>query len=509
VSDRELRDNMSYLSHKSENWKRIGVPLFSLACSLFAFMWPSLYNGQPFFFYDTASYIRGADGAIAIVTGVQSQWTRSSVVNSLSSDKDGTVKSLSSIEDEAVHSGRSVSYGVLLYFGDLIGQFWASVLLQAVVVMVAIGLTLCETFGFRWKDLTIISVGLAVTTPVAFYISFLMPDIFAGITILALANIFALSKTMVRLRIGVWTALLCASVLFHSSHLLIVIVIVIFELLHSLVRRKPIFWKGFAVAFFAIIVGFAGEVAFELGVQKALGTKPIRPPYIMARLMADGPGSAFLKERCPGAGYTACRFVDLLPVKNSENFLWSLDPKVGGFMTSDPSTRRALGNEQYRFALAVLAYDPINQILASSKNIFTQLCLVGLENFNYSSVADYFFEDHLPSTYMDGIKKTRAWQDKMPIMFMSYVNLLFICAGALYVLWHFFFSDKNKMYPKSRLGLFTAIVFVGLFANAAICGALCIPDDRYQARVIWLLPFVAALLYCEREARIKDLKPRI
>jgi len=499
---------MFYLSHKSETWKRIGVPLFFIACSLFVFMWPSLYNGQPFFFYDTASYIRGADTGIAEATGLQSQWTLSFVRNSLSPGKDGTVKNLSSIADQAFLSGRSVYYGVLLYFGSLIGQFWTSVLLQAVVVMVAIGLTLCEAFGFRWKDLAIISVALAATTPVAFYISFLMPDIFAGITILALANIFALGKTMVRLLIYLWTALLCAAVLFHSSHLLIAIFIVIFELLHSLVSRKPIFWKGFAVAFFAIIVGFAGEVAFEFGVQKAFGLKPIRPPFIMARLMADGPGSAFLKERCPGADYTACRFVNLLPVKSSDNFLWSLDPKVGGFMISDPSTRRSLGDEQYRFALAVLAYDPINQILASAKNTFTQLCLVGLEDFNYSSPVAYFFEDNLPATYMEGIKKTRAWQGRMPIMLMSYVILLCICAGVLYILWHFFVSDRNKIYPKSRLGLFTAIVFVGIFANAAICGALSTPHDRYQARVIWLLPFVAALLYGEREARIKDLKPR-
>lgn len=334
-----------------------------------------------------------------------------------------------------------------------------------------------------------------------------MPDIFAGITILALANIFAFAKTMPRLRLGVWTALLCAAILFHSSHLLIATVIVIFGLLHCLVRKKPIFRMGFAVAVFAIIVGFAGEVAFDLGVQRALGAKPLRPPFIMARLMADGPGSAFLKEKCPGAAYTACRFVDLLPVKSADDFLWSQDPKVGGFALSDPSTRRSLGNEQFRFALAVLAYDPIGQILASAKNTVIQLSLVGLSEFKESGNAD-FFENRVPLPYIERMRKTRAWQGKMRTMFMSYIILFFICASALYILWHFFFSGRNRIHLKSRLGLFTAIVFVGLFANAAICGALAAPHDRYQARVIWVLPFVAALLYGERKARIKELKPR-
>lgn len=118
---------------------------------------------------DTLAYIRGADARIAKVTGLQSQWTLSSVRNSLSSSKDRAVKSSSFVFVEekngfvlykkAVLSGRSIYYGTFLYFGDLIGQFWASVLLQAVLVMLAIGLTLCEAFGFRWKNFTLVSVG--------------------------------------------------------------------------------------------------------------------------------------------------------------------------------------------------------------------------------------------------------------------------------------------------------------------------------------------------------------
>jgi hypothetical protein len=41
---------------------------------------------------------------------------------------------------------------------------------------------------------------------------------------------------------------------------------------------------------------------------------------------------------------------------------------------------------------------------------------------------------------------------------------------------------------------FAAAVVGGIAINAFVCGALSTPHDRYQARVIWLVPLVAMLL---------------
>jgi hypothetical protein len=35
---------------------------------------------------------------------------------------------------------------------------------------------------------------------------------------------------------------------------------------------------------------------------------------------------------------------------------------------------------------------------------------------------------------------------------------------------------------------------IGIFVNAAVCGILSGPHDRYAARVSWLLPFAALLV---------------
>ena len=46
--------------------------------------------------------------------------------------------------------------------------------------------------------------------------------------------------------------------------------------------------------------------------------------------------------------------------------------------------------------------------------------------------------------------------------------------------------------PVVPIILWTAI---GILVNAAVCGILSGPHDRYSARVAWLLPFAALLIF--------------
>ncbi|MGH6767593.1 MAG: hypothetical protein ACRECO_01085, partial [Xanthobacteraceae bacterium] len=41
-----------------------------------------------------------------------------------------------------------------------------------------------------------------------------------------------------------------------------------------------------------------------------------------------------------------------------------------------------------------------------------------------------------------------------------------------------------------------AIATLAILANAAICGALSNPNDRYGARIVWLAPLVVLLVPC-------------
>jgi peptidoglycan/LPS O-acetylase OafA/YrhL len=56
-----------------------------------------------------------------------------------------------------------------------------------------------------------------------------------------------------------------------------------------------------------------------------------------------------------------------------------------------------------------------------------------------------------------------------------------------------------------RMRAFAVVVIAGVVANAVVCAALASSLDRFQARVIWLLPFLAlSMLAVARQARLCD-----
>jgi len=74
-----------------------------------------------------------------------------------------------------------------------------------------------------------------------------------------------------------------------------------------------------------------------------------------------------------------------------------------------------------------------------------------------------------------------------------------VVLGSVGLIAFWFFKDGLRVGDRERALLFVAIV--GLLANAAIFGGLSAPVDRYQARVIWIVPLLAALFWLSRWRR--------
>ena len=144
--------------------------------------------------------------------------------------------------DNDVSAGRSIYYGAVLYAGSLVGGLWVPVLFQLVCAATAVWLTLDAVFGPGERRSFPVVLGLlGLMTPLSFYIAYLMPDVFAGIAILAVANLIAFDREMrpgIRL---VWFLLLAAAIVFHTSHLAIALVLLVpvAALAVLLTRRLP------------------------------------------------------------------------------------------------------------------------------------------------------------------------------------------------------------------------------------------------------------------------------
>jgi hypothetical protein len=161
-----------------------------------ALLWPAFVNGEPFYMADTPSYLRGADGAVHELTGASSAW--SDELQKRFADGAPALKSAeaqhASAEPAVVLKGRSIYYGALLYAAQWLGNFWAVAIFQALLCAVAIMSTVatsCRAMGRKTTHLFMVGVGIALAafTPIGYFASYLLPDVFGGLGLLAVGHL--------------------------------------------------------------------------------------------------------------------------------------------------------------------------------------------------------------------------------------------------------------------------------------------------------------------------------
>jgi len=310
------------------------------AALLLLVLWPAIYNGQPLFSPDTGAYIRGFDAGVVWLSGRTSAWTTwASALRTPQEAHDPAADEVISFQSpDFIMAGRSVSYGALLYLGELLGGLWASIAIQAAVALAAVSLTLRHFKLFSWPKLVFTAVTLGLASSLPFFTSFLLPDVFAGLALLAAANLLALGHRLTRWQQVFWISILAAAVVFHPSHLAIIVALLATAIIARLFS-KNISRVGILALTLAAGIGFTSEIVFALVVKNVLGVQISRPPVIMARIVADGPGASYLSRKCPQAGLVACEFVDRL-LSNSDAFLWDTSPETGIYRPAPIEKRR-------------------------------------------------------------------------------------------------------------------------------------------------------------------------
>lgn len=483
----------------------LGAALVNIAFGA-ALLWPAFYNGQPIFFGDTSAYIRGADAGVQALFHRRSAWSLTggdAIVQRATPPARvlhtapiaGTVGTVyiprgSSLADKSVVSGRSPYYGALLYLGDLAGGFWLSIALQALAVVLAIRLVL-RAVGTRSSPLMIVGgVLLAGATTAPFFVSFLEPDVFAGVAVLLCAALLGAGDRLSRADRLLVLSLLSLCVLVHESHALIVAVLWVIGLMTS-IRRGTRDRASLAILGVAVLVAAAGQLTFSALVKHVVGAAPLRPPFLMARMIEDGPGYRYLRATCPRDGLTVCEYLDRLPIE-ANLFLWDASPR-GVFSAVAPSVRRALAAEQTRFVIAVLAYAPRAELQDALRDFGAQLTMIGLEEFQYPAVLKRSFEEKIPAVHLRRMKESAAYRGSMPIGPFSRLTGITFALAVVVVLCALLWPPARRSLPP-RLMAATAWMIAAVLVNSAVCGILSGPHNRYAARVSWVVPLAAFLI---------------
>ncbi len=471
--------------------------------ALLVVSWPALYNGAAFFFPDTPAYLRGAGSAIYELTGWETDWSdRHNLLRDTAAGTEQTGHQR--LGDDAARAqqlahpvllGRSVYYGLLIFpFVVLFGSM-GGVMIQAGLTVLVLWITLRALGLGDGRRLAIpvlaTATGLAALTSLPFYVSLLMPDIFTGFAVaMGLSALIGWR----RLNIFEKSALLsiaCFAAMSHSSNVLILGGMLGLGLLILLgggaVQRAAI-----VILAIAATSGIVSERIFVASVEARLGEPPIRPPFLTARLVNEGPALKLLREKCPQIALEACRFQDRMP-RDSDTFLWSREPTDGVFSVESHAVQRRLADQDSRLALETLRAYPFEVIYHSALASGRQLLMAKADIFNLppSETGD------LPPRYTRERALSRSAAGEMPMKFVNIGIVLtsFLAAAVLLLL-----AARGRS-REHRVAAF--LLFGTIFANALIAGALSKPHNRYNTRLLWVLPLAAGaiLLGSRRDAR--------
>ncbi len=381
---------------------------------------------------------------------------------------------------------RSTTYGLMLAAAWPL-DFWPVVVAQAAAAVWVIGLVLrIQRFNLHPVGLLAIVAALSVTTALPFLASTLLTDIFAGLAVLAL---YALLWHSDRIGPGERTALVIFIGIAGSTHSATYAVLLALSsaaLVLSLVSAKLVARRAVARAGAAMVLGAAMLLAGNYVVSKSLAWTPGGYGLAFGRMLQDGIVTRYLKDHCPDPHLRLCPYRSELP-SDADEFLWGngVFNRLGRFA--------GLGDEMRTIVLESMRDYPVMQLKAALVATAKQLVTVGTgEGVVDTMWHTYGIIGRYTPSVVPAMRAARQQHGEIGFEAINDVHVLFAWAAMallpvmiLLGFWSSEFAD---------LGALAATTAVALLANAAVCGIISNPHDRYGSRIVWIAVFAVALV---------------
>jgi len=436
----------------------------AVVAGAFLMSWPALYNRYPLLYPDSMSYLR--DGPLV----ARALFLRKFSVN---------------------HGGRSFIYslGILPLHRSVTP--WPIVALNALLTAYVIWLVLRSILPrqtvTRYFALILL---LSMFTGLGWLVGWIMPDILGPVLYLSIYLLVFAPESLSRAERLILIPIAWWSVASHVTHLMLAAGMCVFLALPLLVRRQQVRHRLRAVSGAAMIVLAAASA--HMALHWYLYGKPSlngkRPPFLMARIIADGPGRWYLQQHCGHLNFAVCTHVDDLP-DNVGAFLWAAP---GIWLSSSADQRELLRGEEMGIVLGTLRAYPREELIISADHFWEQLHTFGLSDYDPNPWILQMVDTVLPRARARYLQSRQAQETLHEEFFTAVQNWTVMASLVVITIWAAFARKRSRRV----MGLAAIIVFV-VIANAAVTGILANVEDRYQARVIWLVPLLAGVAVLE------------
>jgi hypothetical protein len=423
--------------------------------------WPALFNRYPLFYPDSITYL----GDARVVA-------RALFLHQLSE----------------YYGMRSFIYslGILPWHWNVTP--WPVVAFQSMLTAYVLWLVVQSIVPQQTaKRYLILLALLSLFTSLSWYSSLIMPDILGPVLYLCIYLLVFARDDLTRADHVAVFLIAWWAVASHATHLMLAAgLCALLALLLAL--RRPFMharWKAVGEVALVIFLAAAAQLALNDYLYGEPSLNGDRPPFLMARIIADGPGRWYLEQHCPEVKFAICDHVHDLP-SDPDVFLWGAN---GIWQNTDDESAQRLSQEEMPFVMATLRAYPRQQLTKSAIAFWHQLAVFGLYDLDASDVVSDEYDSVFPGGRPHYLHSRQA-QNALPLEFFTSVgnwtaifSLVMICAVAPF-LW-----SKGS----ARLIGLSVVIVSTVIANALVTGPLSMVEDRFQSRVIWLVSFLAGL----------------
>lgn len=418
-----------------------------------ALLWPAALNGFPLVYWDTGGYI----------------W--SSV-------------------DHMVLQDRPIGYGLLIAATRALGfhTLWAVVAAQALGTALLLYRATLSVFPAqqRGRGVQVLCLLLLVSlsTEVARYASFAMPDIFSAWVV---PGAWLLVAGRGRLDPALGAAAIVVSVMTHNTNGFLAVafgasLIVLGRWLPRTGLRRSILPFGASLAAVAAV----GLLNWSMGAGLTISRGG--PTFLVNRLAATGVLSDTLDAYCPAAAWTLCDYRDLIRARQSAGDDW-------WYLWGDDSPLQRLGWEQgggEQSEIVLRAFECCTERIVwssiqSSRKQVQQMDprqdLPRLEDSTSASVAIRSIYPGDVQAYAGSVQQ--SGQAPLVALFPEHDPAIF----GLLAVFALLAASLCWRFGSRPLALVLLSTLFYVVLNAIVVGSLNGVDGRQQGRVAWLVPF--------------------
>lgn len=484
---------------------RIASTIAALILSTIILSLPASLNGFPFIFYDTSSYLKRSAVAASLILGEDHVSPKPSSGASSGSSSEPSQASEGSLVRHTQNPFflRPITYSLFLVPFSTKLTFLLVPFAQALLTAYVL-LRLFRSVGVHKIAPFLVSVtALAVLTSLPIQVGYVMPDLFTALLIVfsfVVIRTWPQRSAPARLfDIGLMTFFIAV----HLSHIPIALALIVASFLVLPFLPREFNWR-------AIVLGVCLPLLLAVSVLTVSNGLAARkyvisessPLFLLARLVGDGPARAYLAKACPHKGYLICAELDRLGAHSkeasiSDYFLWS--PNGAVKRIADPR----LVTEAAEINAATIRAYPGWIAVNATRNALRQLVTFQVDddiNNRAAPMVSTILEmigGDLPSQYLNSAQS----QGRFPLGAARLLLAVGLTAAAgLLVL----VVATRRRHVAPDVWAFAFIAVTGVCANALAIGALSEVHDRYQNRVIWLLPLVALLVALSASTRRRE-----